>query len=236
MTNTRLKKFVETFKWIRANEIPFTKLNKPIAKCKVAIVTTGGVYENADIAFNIVNREDVDEGFREIKSTTEYTDLSIAHEHFNKQFSAVDLNVIFPVQRLKELVKQGFINKVSEVNFSITGFVPEPNHLFNTGKQIAQRINELGVDITLIVPVWPICQQSGGLVARAIEKSGVPTVTFNLIKQIVSIIGIPRAINVKNPFGCTIGQPNNVELQQQVIKEALHFVNTATQPAEIKIL
>lgn len=153
MTNSKLKKFIETFDWVRASNIPFAKPNKPLAECKVAVVTTGGIYENTDKGFNIVNRKDIDEGFREITLTTSYTDLSIAHEHFNKDFSAVDLNVIFPVQRLKQLAEQGFINKVSEVNFSITGFIPEPKYLFETGKQIAQRIKQLGVDIALIVPV-----------------------------------------------------------------------------------
>jgi hypothetical protein len=72
------------------------------------------------------------------------------------------------------------------------------------------------------------------LVAREIEAMGIPTVTFNLISEIVSIIGIPRAISVKNPFGCTVGKPNDIELQQNIIKHAIEFVNEALEPGEIK--
>ena len=93
---------------------------------------------------------------------------------------------------------------------------------------------ELAVDIALIVPVWPICQQSGGLVARDIEAAGIPTVTFNLIPEIVPIVGIPRAVKLKQPFGRTLGKPNDALAHQEAIRQALLFVEAAAEPGAAK--
>ncbi|MBS3939321.1 MAG: hypothetical protein KGZ50_12285 [Peptococcaceae bacterium] len=46
----------------------------------------------------------------------------------------------------------------------------------------------------------------------------------------MSIIGIPRALNLKVPFGCTVGAPNDIDQQLRVLQEALDLVVSAKAP------
>ena len=230
---SKLQKFVDSFPWVSNDTVPFTKLEKELKDCTVSIVSTAGIYQDGDEPYKIENREDVDESFRTIPSDAYYSDLEICHEHFNKDYAKKDLNVIYPVRLLEKLRDEGFIKEVAKENYSISGYIPKPNKLFDSAKTIAKKMKEQDVDIALIVPVWPICQQSGGLVAREIEKNGISTVTFNLIPEIISIIGIPRAITLRAPFGCIIGRPCNEGKQLHCLKKALEFVKSSTVPNEI---
>lgn len=66
--------------------------------------------------------------------------------------------------------------------------------------------------------------------ARAIEQAGIPTVTLNLIPQIVTVVGIPRALTVSHPFGSPVGSPHAVEQHLKVLRAALKFLVTADTP------
>ncbi|MBS3939322.1 MAG: hypothetical protein KGZ50_12290 [Peptococcaceae bacterium] len=150
---SKLEQFIARFPWVRSNAIPFAKLTKDLADCKIALVSTGGVYAPSDMPFNIIGSADVDESHREISYAVPLQDLKIAHEHFNKAFSAQDMNVIYPIERLQTLVEEFYIGGVAEINYSISGYIPNPDKLFQTGKTIATSMLAQGVDIAVIVPV-----------------------------------------------------------------------------------
>jgi len=149
----KLEQFIKSFAWVRNEEIPFARLDKALSSCKIALVSTGGVFSFTDSAFAIAGRDDVDESYREIPRDTAPQDLRVAHEHFNKSYCTEDINVIFPVQRLKVLAEQGCIGEVAATNYSITGYIPRPGRLFDSAKAIAQSMLEQGVDGALLVPV-----------------------------------------------------------------------------------
>ena len=151
--SSKLEKFVNEFPWVENESAPWSEFDKSLKESKIAIISTGGLYFRGDKSFAISNRKDVDESFREIPFDTEYDQLEIAHEHYEKRYVNKDINTVFPIERLKELVEEGFIRELSEINFSITGYIPEPDQLFTTGKEIARRLSELKVDAVLIVPV-----------------------------------------------------------------------------------
>lgn len=150
---SKLEQFIARFSWVRNTEIPFTKLTKDLTDCKVALVSTGGLYAPGDEPFNIVGSADVDESHREIPYHIYPPDLRIAHEHFKKDFSKQDINVIFPLERLQELAEEFYIGEVAETNYSISGYIPTPDKLYQTGRSIAASMLAQGVDIALIVPV-----------------------------------------------------------------------------------
>jgi D-proline reductase (dithiol) PrdB len=150
---SKLERFITEFPWVRNESIPFVSLNRNLADCKVALVSTGGLYAPADKPFGIVTREDVDESHREIPLGLPIATLGIAHEHFNKTYSQEDMNVIFPVERLQALAEEGYIRAVAEMNYSVSGYIPVPHKLFDTGRAIAQSMLAQGVDAALLVPV-----------------------------------------------------------------------------------
>ena len=66
-----------------------------------------------------------------------------------------------------------------------------------------------------------MCNQSVGLIQRAVEEVGISTVSITLVESIVKKIKPPRALLVPYPFGYPLGEPNNPALQHAIIAEAL---------------
>ena len=65
-----------------------------------------------------------------------------------------------------------------------------------------------------------MCNQSVGLIQRAIEYAGITTVSISLLRDITEKIRPPRALFVPFPLGYPLGEPNNPELQTRVIRAA----------------
>ncbi|MDP3487109.1 MAG: hypothetical protein Q8S19_04150 [Bacillota bacterium] len=60
----------------------------------------------------------------------------------------------FLIERLQTLAEEFYIGEIADVHYSISGYIPSPDKLFQTGKAIAASMLAHGVvDIALIVPV-----------------------------------------------------------------------------------
>ncbi|MGB8348106.1 MAG: hypothetical protein WCD86_24710 [Ktedonobacteraceae bacterium] len=65
-----------------------------------------------------------------------------------------------------------------------------------------------------------MCNQSVGLIQRAIEYAGITTVSLSLLREITEKIRLPRALFVPFPLGYPLGEPANAPLQLRVIRAA----------------
>ena len=72
-----------------------------------------------------------------------------------------------------------------------------------------------------------------GLIARAIEQAGIPTVSISITRDLTESVGVPRAVFVKWPLGHPLGEPGNVLQQRTVIFDALKLLITAEEPGII---
>lgn len=72
-----------------------------------------------------------------------------------------------------------------------------------------------------------------GLIARAIEHAGIPTVSISLTKDLTVAVGVPRALFVKWPLGHPLGEPGNAAQQRTLIFDALKLLSTAQEPGII---
>ena len=79
-----------------------------------------------------------------------------------------------------------------------------------------------------------MCNQSVGLIQRAVEAAGVSTVSITLIESITRKVKPPRALAVPYGFGHPLGEPNNPELQHAIIAEALALLQDETSPPILK--
>ncbi len=149
----KLAAFIQAFPWVHATRIPWAPPIEHLSRATAAVISTGGVYVDGDTPFAIVNRDDVDESYREIPVNTPAGDLRLAHEHYNKDYARKDINTIFPVQRLQQLAQDGMVAEVAPVGFSISGYIPQPSALYSTGRRIAERLAEIGADCALLTPV-----------------------------------------------------------------------------------
>lgn len=72
-----------------------------------------------------------------------------------------------------------------------------------------------------------------GLIARAIERVGIPTVSISITKDLTEAVGVPRAVFVKWPLGHPLGEPQNAAQQRTLIFDALQLLKSAQTPGII---
>jgi D-proline reductase (dithiol) PrdB len=72
-----------------------------------------------------------------------------------------------------------------------------------------------------------------GLIARAVEAAGIPTVAISLARDLTEAVGVPRALFVKWPLGRPLGEAGNATQQRAVLFAALHLLLTADTPGVI---
>lgn len=76
-----------------------------------------------------------------------------------------------------------------------------------------------------------MCNQSVGLIQRAVEAIDISTVSITLDESITKRVKPPRALSVPYRFGYPLGEPNNPELQHVIIAEAFALlVDEGTPP------
>jgi len=68
------------------------------------------------------------------------------------------------------------------------------------------------------------------LIARYLEKSGIPTVIMGSAKDIVEHAGVPRFLFSDFPLGNSAGRPNDVASQAFTLNLALQVLETAPAP------
>ncbi len=72
-----------------------------------------------------------------------------------------------------------------------------------------------------------------GLIARAIEAVGIPTVSISITKDLTEAVGVPRAVFVKWPLGHPLGEPHHAAQQRTLIFTALQLLKSAQAPGII---
>ncbi len=83
-----------------------------------------------------------------------------------------------------------------------------------------------------------MCHVSVGHVARAIEESGIPTVTImtKAFAHRATEMKLPRALVVKHLLGRPMGAAHDTERQTRVLDAALGLFESATANATIEEL
>ena len=73
-----------------------------------------------------------------------------------------------------------------------------------------------------------------GLVARAIEEAGVPTVSLSNVKGSTRRVKPPRSLVTRFPAEHPVGAPGDVATQRAVVRAALELLETARGGGEIR--
>jgi len=129
---------------------PFTPLGKPLAACRIAIVTTAGLHRRGDRPFG-----PGDQSYRVIPSETPTVDILQSHTSigFDRVPTMRDLNISFPVDRLRELVARGELAGPGPHHYSFMGAQRETARIAaETGPEVGRRLRDEGVDVALVTP------------------------------------------------------------------------------------
>lgn len=72
-----------------------------------------------------------------------------------------------------------------------------------------------------------------GLIQRAIEAEGIPTISISLNRTITEKVKPPRALLVGFPLGHPMGNPFDEKLQRQVLMDGLKYLKEIGKPGTI---
>jgi D-proline reductase (dithiol) PrdB len=120
----------------------------------IALVTTAGVHLIGQPSFDMDDPEG-DASFREIPSSTPAGALTITHNYYDHQDADADINVVFPVERLKELAAEGFIGKIARRHFSFMGHILGSRLerlVGETAPAVAAEMKKDGIRAALLTP------------------------------------------------------------------------------------
>ena len=128
------------------------KLAKKLSDARVGLVSTCGLHLKSQEPFTITSPQG-DDSFRKIPLASQEDDYQLSHPGYNTALVAQDVNVVFPITRLKELLKEKFISSLSPFAYTFMGYIPRPQKLMNeTIPLIVEEFKNNQVDVVLLVP------------------------------------------------------------------------------------
>jgi D-proline reductase (dithiol) PrdB len=124
-------------------------LSRALAQSRLALVTTAGIHLRGDTPF-----VGGDQSFRAIPAGTSPADIVQSHASigFDRTAFQRDINVVFPVDRVREFVQRGEIGSLATTYYSFMGAQRPPYDtlLHDSGPEVARRLRADGVDVVFL--------------------------------------------------------------------------------------
>jgi D-proline reductase (dithiol) PrdB len=225
----RLELYAAEYAFAQDEPTPWTPLKHRLPECRVALVTTAGLRLKTQHEF----RADKVKGsaeFREISLFCNRHELAYDFTNYDPAEAEKDLNVIVPIDRLKELVDHKVIGGINETFFSFYGLCTDVDALKASAREAASRCQ---ADVALLFPANLVCNQTVSIVSREFEHAGISTVTLVTVREVAEQVKVPRPLFINYPFGRTTGKAKDKPGQRAVIDEMIKALKTHDRPARI---
>ena len=130
---------------------PFVK-GPALAKRRVALVTTAGLHLRSDQPFD-TGGAGID--YRVVPGDVAPADLVMSHAsvNFDRTGFQSDWNVVFPLDRLRELVRDKIVGAVAAFHYSFMGAIPKVERYDPKARELAALLVQDRVDAVLLTPV-----------------------------------------------------------------------------------
>ncbi len=146
--------FMLSYRYKRFDTTPYTPLQLPLNRCRIALITTAGLHTPEQHPFDgTVRRGDV--SYREIPKSVATETLCHAHktEIYQENGRTFDVNLVFPLDRFRELENSGTIAALNHRHFSFMGSIPQPRRLIaETAPEVARQLITDGVNVVFLTP------------------------------------------------------------------------------------
>ena len=121
----------------------------PLARRRVSIISTAGLHRRGDRPF-----EGMTGDYRVIPGDIQASDLVITHvsTNFDRTGFQQDWNIMFPLDRLRELAAEGIIGSVADYHYSFMG-AADPALMEPAARNLATLLKGDHVDAAFLVPV-----------------------------------------------------------------------------------
>lgn len=141
-------------RFVEATTVPFARLARPLRESAVALVTTGGVHLRSDPPFDM-DDPDGDPSYRVIPVDAPRERLTITHKYYDHAAADRDLNVVLPLDRLRESHAAGRIGGLAPRVYSFMGHI-DGRHLRTlierTAPDVAARLAADGAEAVVLTP------------------------------------------------------------------------------------
>lgn len=220
------------YPFVRNRRAPFTPARRALPMLNLALISSAGAHIDGTPEFS-----ESDATFKEIPVDVQGEDLRYSARGYDPAAVQQDMNAEIPIERLREFENNGIIGQLNPVFWSFSGFIPDAARIADELVPVLlERINRYEVQAALLVPASRLCHQSIGLVARAIELAGVPTMTLAVLKDIAEMVRPPRVAFYAGELGSVAGKPNFPEHQRRILDEALRLIEPIDQPGIHKLV
>jgi len=139
--------------------IPWTPVSKPLSQSKVALLSTAGLSMEGDEPFDMEGERQRptwgDPSWRRIRSDATSANVQANHLHIDTGYIERDLNVALPLDRLRELVREGEVGAVAATHYSTMGYQGSDTSVLEneSAPAIAAAMRSEEVDLALLAPV-----------------------------------------------------------------------------------
>lgn len=226
---------ISDYPFVRNRRAPFRPARRALPMLNLALISSAGAYIDGTPPFDTTSSTG-DPTLKEIPIEVEHTDIRFAARGYDPRAVQEDMNAQVPVGRLLEFEQNGIIGQLNPVFWSFCGFIPDAALVANDlAPKLVERVHRYEVQAALLVPASTLCHQSIGLVARALEIAGVPTMTLAVLKDVVESVRPPRVALYDGELGAVSGLPNFPEHQRRILDEALRLIEPLDQAAIRKL-
>ena len=121
----------------------------PLSERRVAIVSSAALIHRGDTPFPFGSGE-----CRAVPGAWDTADILISHVsiNFDRAGFQRDINVVFPIDRLRELAAEGVIGSVADTHYSVMGST-DPAQMEQSADTIAAAFHADNVNAVILAPV-----------------------------------------------------------------------------------
>lgn len=222
--------YTTPYLWAHYVAAPFQRLRKPLAKSRVALISTaapfqpekgdqgpGAAYNGSAKFYQVYERD-----------TVQDHDLRISHIGYDRvNTTATDSGTWNPLPALRRMAATGRIGAVGPRMFGAPTNRSHRVTIETDAPDILARCQADGIDVALLVPNCPVCHQTSSLVARHLEANGIATVVMGAAKDIVEHAAAPRFLFSDFPLGNSAGRPHDPDSQALTLELAMQVLESA---------
>jgi len=150
-----VRAFIRTYRWRRIDPVPWSPLSKPLSECRLGLVSTAGLTLDDHTPFD-ESMKGGDYSYREVPWDSDVSRLVENHrsESWDHRGVEQDMNVAFPLDRMRELLEQGRVGSLAERYLSFMGSVTSPGRMVRDIIPLAcDNLLRQEVEAALLVPV-----------------------------------------------------------------------------------
>lgn len=132
---------------------PFAAVSTDLRQARILLIGSAGVTAPGQQPFDA---QDVlgDYSFRLIPSNLNVNRMTLSHDHYDHTAADTDRNVVFPLERLRDMVSAGEIGALTDHHIAFMGYQPDYVMLIETFlPQLMDAALEQRADLALLVPV-----------------------------------------------------------------------------------